>query len=83
MKITPEIIRPFPNNGPRKTGGRKQGRNWILIDTLQKSETGNQRAKNGRKKYSGKTITKKMVKKSFITVDCSEEDLMRFHTQIV
>ena len=82
MKVTPETLRPFPNKGPRKTGGRKHERNWILTDTLQKSETGNQRAKYGRKKYSGKTITKKMVKKNFITVDCSEEDLMRFHKQI-
>jgi len=83
MKVTPEIIRPFPNNGPRKTGGRKHGRNWILIDTLQKSANGNQKARNGRKKYSGKTITKKMVKKSFITVDCFEKDLMRCHKQIM
>jgi len=60
MKVTPEIIRPFPNNGPRKTGGRKHGRKWIQIDKLEKSETGNQRAKNG------KIITKKMVKKSLL-----------------
>jgi hypothetical protein len=83
MKVTPEIIRPFPKNGPRKTGGRKHGRNCILTDTPQKSETGNQGAKNGRRKYSGKTITKKMLKKGFVTVDCSEKDLMRFHIQIV
>jgi hypothetical protein len=83
MKVTPEIIRPFPNNGPRKTGGGKHGRNWILTDTPQKSENGNQRSKNGRMKYSWKTITKKLLKKSFITADCSEEDLMRFHMQSV
>jgi len=74
MKITPEIIRPFTNNGQRKIGGRKHGRNWILSDTPQKSETGNQRAKNGRRKYSGKTITNKMAKKSFITVECSAQE---------
>jgi hypothetical protein len=51
MKVTPEIIRSFPNNGPRKTWGRKHGRNWILTDTPQRSETRNQRAKNGRRKY--------------------------------
>jgi hypothetical protein len=65
MKVTPEIIQPFPNDGPRKTGGRKNGRNWILTDTPEKSETVNQRAKNGSRKYSGKATT--------IIVDCSEE----------
>jgi NDP-sugar pyrophosphorylase family protein len=73
MKVTREIIQPFPNNGPKKAGGRKKGRYWILIDTPEKSETVNQSVKNGRRKYSGKAITKKMVKKSFIIVDCSEE----------
>jgi len=37
-----------------KIGGRKHGRNWILTDTPQKSETGNQRAKNSRRKSNYK-----------------------------
>jgi hypothetical protein len=33
MKVTPEIIRSLLNAGPRKTGGSKHGRSWILTDT--------------------------------------------------
>jgi hypothetical protein len=31
-----EIIRPFPKARPRKTGGRKRGKNRILTDTPEK-----------------------------------------------
>jgi len=45
MKVSPEIIRPFPKAGPRKTGGRKHGRSRILTDTTEKTEIENQRSK--------------------------------------
>jgi hypothetical protein len=44
-KVSPKIIRPFPEVGPRTTRRRK-----------------------GKRKYSGKTLGKKIVK-NFITVD--------------
>jgi hypothetical protein len=74
MKVNSEIITPFPKVGPRKTGGRTYGKSRILTDTPEKSEIENQRAKKGKRKYSGKVLEKKMVKKSFITLDCSEEE---------
>jgi hypothetical protein len=36
MKLSPEIRRPFPKVGPRKTGGRRHGNSRILTDTPEK-----------------------------------------------
>jgi hypothetical protein len=73
MKVSPEIIRLFPNAGPRKTVGRKHAKSGILTDISEKNETENQTARKGKKKYSGKTLEKNTVKK-FITVDSYEEE---------
>jgi hypothetical protein len=43
--VSPEIIRPFPKSGPRKTGGRKHGKSRILTDTAEETKIENQRAK--------------------------------------
>ena len=54
MKVSPEIIRLLPKAEPRKSEGRKHGKSRILTDTPQKTEIENQRAKKGKRKYSGK-----------------------------
>lgn len=72
MKVSPKIIRPFPEAGPRKTRRRKQGNSRILTDTPKKTDIANQRAKMSKRKYSGKTLGKKIMKK-LITVDSSEQ----------
>jgi hypothetical protein len=56
MKVSPEIVRPFPKSGPRKNGGRKHEKRRILTDTTEKTETEYQRAKKGKRKYSGKIL---------------------------
>ena len=68
MKVSPGTIRPFLKAGPRKTGGRKHAKSRNLTDTSEKYAIENQRARKGKKKYSGKTLEKKTVK-NFITVD--------------
>jgi hypothetical protein len=68
--LSPEIIRPFPKAGPRKTGGRKHEKTRILRDTPEKNKTENQKCKKGKVKHSRKTL----VKMRLITVDSSEED---------
>jgi len=35
MKVSPEIVRPFPKSGPRKSGGRKHGKRRFLTDTTE------------------------------------------------
>ena len=74
MKVSPEIVRPFPKSGPRKSGGRKHAKRRILTDTTENSESEYQRAKKGKRKYSGKTLQKKTLKNKLITVDSSEEE---------
>jgi hypothetical protein len=68
MKVSPKIIRTFPEAGPRTTRRRKHGKSTIPKDTTEKSDIANQRAKKGKRKYSEKTLGKKAVK-TFITVD--------------
>jgi len=75
MKVSPEIIRPFPKAGPRETEWRKHGKSRILRFTPEKTENENQTSKKGKRKYSGKMLEKKTVKKKLITVDSSEEEL--------
>jgi hypothetical protein len=41
MKVSPEIIRALPKDGPRKTAGRKDGKSRISKDTTEKTENGN------------------------------------------
>jgi hypothetical protein len=43
--LSTEIIRPFPKARPRKSGGRKHGKNRILTDTSEKKEIENQTRK--------------------------------------
>ena len=50
LKMSPEILRAFPKDGPRKTGRRKQGSSRILTQTPEKTEIANQRATKGRRK---------------------------------
>jgi len=38
MKVSPEIIRPTPKDGPRKSGGRKHGQSRIQKDTPEKTK---------------------------------------------
>jgi len=38
MKVSPEIIRPLTKDGPRKTWGRKHGKNRTTKDTPKKTE---------------------------------------------
>jgi hypothetical protein len=45
-------MRDFPKAGPRRTGGRKEGKGRILTDTPEKTEIENRRAKNPKRKYS-------------------------------
>jgi hypothetical protein len=75
VKVSPEIISPFPKFGPRKTEWRKCEKSRILRFSPKKTEIENQRTKKGKRKYSGKTPEKKTVKKNLITVDSSEEEL--------
>jgi hypothetical protein len=51
--------------------GEEAWKSRILTDSPKNSETANQRAKKGKRKYSGKIFEKKAIKKSFITVDSS------------
>jgi hypothetical protein len=37
-KMSSEIIRAFPKDGPRKTGRRKHGNSRILTETPEKTE---------------------------------------------
>jgi molybdenum-dependent DNA-binding transcriptional regulator ModE len=74
MKVSPEIVRPFPKSGLRKSGGRKHGKRRILTDTTEKIVTEYQRAKKGKRKYAGKILQKKTVQNKFITVDSCEEE---------
>jgi hypothetical protein len=48
--LSPEIIRPFPQAGPRKTRGRKRGKTRILTDTSEKNEIEDQKCKKGKVK---------------------------------
>jgi hypothetical protein len=41
MKVSPEIIRALPKDGPRKSGGRKHGKSRIPKDTPEKTENRN------------------------------------------
>jgi len=59
MKVSPEIVRPFPKSGPRKSDGRKHGKRRVLTDTTEKTESEYQRAKKGKRKYSRKTLQRK------------------------
>ena len=68
MKVSPKIIRSFPEARPRTTRRRKHGKSRILTDTRGKTDIANQRAKKGKRKYSEKTIWKKTVK-NLITVN--------------
>jgi len=47
MKVSPEIVRPFPQSGLRKSGGRKHWKRRILTDTTEKTESRYQRTKKG------------------------------------
>jgi hypothetical protein len=58
----------------KKSGSRKHGKRRILTNTLQKTEIENQRATKGKRKYSGKMLKNKTVKKKLVTVDSSEEE---------
>jgi hypothetical protein len=50
--VSPERVRPFSKSGPRKKGEKnKHGKSRILRDTPEKTEIGNQRAKEGKRKY--------------------------------
>ena len=69
MTVSSEIIRSFPKSGPGKSGGRKHEKSRILTNTTEKTESEYQRAKKGKRKYSGKTLQKKTAKKKLITVD--------------
>jgi hypothetical protein len=46
-----------------------------MTDTPEETDTEKQRAKEDKRKYRGKTLEKKTVKKKLITVDSSEEEL--------
>jgi hypothetical protein len=50
IKMSHEIIRAFPKDGPRKTGRRKHGNSRILREKTEKPGTANQRATKGRRK---------------------------------
>ena len=41
MKVSPEITRALPKDGPRKSGGRKHGKSRIPKDTPEKTENRN------------------------------------------
>ena len=41
MKVSPKIIRPFPEAGPRTTRRRKHGKSRILTDTPEKTDIAN------------------------------------------
>lgn len=68
MKVSPKIIRPFPEAGPRTTRRRKHGKSRIPTDTPEKSDIANQTAIRSKRKYSELTLGKKAVK-NLITVD--------------
>lgn len=74
MKVSPEIIRLFPQARPRKTGGSKHRKSRIQTDTPEKNDTENQRAVKGKRKYSERTLEKKTVKKRVITVGSSNRE---------
>jgi hypothetical protein len=38
VKVSAELIRPFPKDGPRNTGGRKRGESRIQRDTPENTE---------------------------------------------
>jgi hypothetical protein len=59
IKVSPEI-RPFPKAGSKKGEGRRHGKNRILIDTPEKTEIENQRAKKGKKNIQGKLLRIKL-----------------------
>jgi len=68
MKVSPKIMRPFPEAEPRTTRRRKHGKSRIPTDTPEKSDTANQRVKKSKRKNSEKTLGEKSVK-NLITVD--------------
>jgi hypothetical protein len=41
MKVSPEIIRPLPKDGPRITGGKEHGKSRTLTYTPEKPEIEN------------------------------------------
>jgi len=44
VKVSAEIIRPFPKDRQRKPGGRMHGKSRIQKDTAENTEMGNRRA---------------------------------------
>jgi len=55
-----DVMSPFAETGRRKTGARKNGKSRILTDTTEETETENQRDKEGKRKYRGKTLKRKL-----------------------
>jgi len=59
--VSAELIRPFPKDRQRKTGGRMHGNSRIQTDTPENIGIEKQRAQMGDGKYSGKTLENKIV----------------------
>jgi hypothetical protein len=55
VKMSPEIIRPLPKDGPTKTEGRKHGKSRIPTDTPEKNEIEKYRAKMCKKIFRENT----------------------------
>jgi hypothetical protein len=56
MKVSTEIVRPFPKCGPRKSDGRNHGKKEDSNIKQRRRKVNNKELKRGKRKYSGKTL---------------------------
>jgi len=59
IKVSPEI-RPFPKAGPKKSEGRKHGKNRILTYTPEKTEIETREPKRVKNFFQGKLLRRKL-----------------------
>nr|CAD7435095.1 unnamed protein product [Timema monikensis] len=74
--VSPEIFRPFPKAGPRKTtirGGRRSGKTRILTDTPVKNEIQEEFKKKEEKKRKRMDIKNKVSKKLKFNAKCNDD----------
>jgi len=73
MKVSPEIIQPFPKNGQRKTGEENMETAGSLQTHQRRLKLETKEPKGVRENILGK-CSKKSVKKNLVTVGSSEEE---------
>jgi hypothetical protein len=60
VKVSAEIIKPFPKDGPRKSERRKHGKSRIQTDMPENTEIENQRAQKLKENIQRKHLRRKL-----------------------